>query len=571
VVLFGLLLWALAAITYGTLRLSFGQRPAYIHVRWAPDVDAGARQQLEQRYQLTAGEFREKQTWAYMLLDPSRDNIRALVSDGAVEDTHEIDRAAFRVSFFSNRAPYGTAYVWIPPGLEVLIAVLLGMGAVAVGLAGLEVLAPSAISGPVRMLHAAFVALSTQSIWWWLAWCGVLVAIPVFAAHLRLQSVALILGGAAVLAGARAVTERQRRAVAVATLLLVGVIAVTRPIDPALVAMGDSEEHADSRANFERHFGGPVRFERHLMHVIVHRIYLLMDNTEEAARRAIVAMSRLGTVWFVLSALAIGLLERWSPAVLRYLGLALLAPATLLYFGWWEFGYLALSVAAFPLLYHGLRDGGWRLEAGSVLAGFGAALHGFGLLSILGAWIAALTMPAPLIDRIGRLGRIAAWGTAAYLGWIAIEVIAFNVALEPGPAGAIPWRPWLINEVRDQRLAVAFFSAPTARDIFMTGWVVGAPLLIVATSLRRQCAAELRLALWYSLPAILFEMFRWPVQGLGRGMDLIVAAFPALYALAWVCAQDRKGTRVAAALLISAHLAFWHIVHDPQFVNQLVD
>ncbi len=43
--------------------------------------------------------------------------------------------------------------------------------------------------------------------------------------------------------------------------------------------------------------------------------------------------------------------------VLRYLGLVLLAPATLLYFGYRELGYLSLNVAAFPLLCTGLKDG----------------------------------------------------------------------------------------------------------------------------------------------------------------------------------------------------------------------
>ena len=36
----GVILWALAGTAYGTLRLTYGQRPAYVHVRWAPMVDA---------------------------------------------------------------------------------------------------------------------------------------------------------------------------------------------------------------------------------------------------------------------------------------------------------------------------------------------------------------------------------------------------------------------------------------------------------------------------------------------------------------------------------------------------
>jgi hypothetical protein len=52
----------------------------------------------------------------------------------------------------------------------------------------------------------------------------------------------------------------------------------------------------------------------------------------------------------LLVALGIGFFERWSAVVVRYLGLVLLAPATLLYFGWREFGYLPLSVGVPPTI-----------------------------------------------------------------------------------------------------------------------------------------------------------------------------------------------------------------------------
>jgi hypothetical protein len=50
-------------------------------------------------------------------------------------------------------------------------------------------------------------------------------------------------------------------------------------------------------------------------------------------------------------------------------------------------------------------------------------------------------------------------------------------------------------------------------------------------------------------------------------MDLVVAAFPGLFAAAWVCAHDERRTNIAAALRISGHLAFWRIVLDTRFVN----
>jgi len=74
-------------------------------------------------------------------------------------------------------------------------------------------------------------------------------------------------------------------------------------------------------------------------------------------------------------------------------------------------------------------------------------------------------------------------------------------------------------------------------------------------------------AIAYAIPSIIFITLFWPIQGLGAEMDLVFAAFPALYALAWICAHDPRKTMIAAVVLASAHLAFWRIVFDTRFVN----
>ena len=114
----GLLCWALAGTAYAVLRLTFGDRPVYIHVRWAPNIGDTPRLQLEQRYQLARAEPRGNRTFGYALTDRSRDNIRNLVLDPAVEDTHEIHRTAFRVGYFAPRLEYVTPSPGIPVGLE---------------------------------------------------------------------------------------------------------------------------------------------------------------------------------------------------------------------------------------------------------------------------------------------------------------------------------------------------------------------------------------------------------------------------------------------------------------------
>jgi hypothetical protein len=64
----------------------------YIKVRWAPDVDAARRIELENVHRLEDGVAVEGVTWRYVLGDPSTDAILAIMRDHSVEDTHGVDR-----------------------------------------------------------------------------------------------------------------------------------------------------------------------------------------------------------------------------------------------------------------------------------------------------------------------------------------------------------------------------------------------------------------------------------------------------------------------------------------------
>ena len=79
--------------------------------------------------------LREDRTFAYALTDRSRDNIRNLVLDPAVEDTHEIDRTAFRVEDAAPWLPYVTPSPGIPMGLEFLsvLGFLCGLASISLG------------------------------------------------------------------------------------------------------------------------------------------------------------------------------------------------------------------------------------------------------------------------------------------------------------------------------------------------------------------------------------------------------------------------------------------------------
>ena len=149
-------LLGLAGLLYSALHLTFGDRPVYVHVRWAPGVDGAARQRLEQQYRLVLPELREGRTFGYALTDRSRDNVRSLVLDPSAEDTAQIHRTRFRVGYFAPRLPYVTSRPWMPAGLEVLIALCFLMGLVSIGLALLGIAAPARVRGPVLTLRDAF-------------------------------------------------------------------------------------------------------------------------------------------------------------------------------------------------------------------------------------------------------------------------------------------------------------------------------------------------------------------------------------------------------------------------------
>jgi hypothetical protein len=68
-----------------------------VNVRWAPSVDNSTRRQLESEYSLKLLQPNSERTFVYRLGNTSRGNIRSLVQDARVEDTHGIDRALFSV------------------------------------------------------------------------------------------------------------------------------------------------------------------------------------------------------------------------------------------------------------------------------------------------------------------------------------------------------------------------------------------------------------------------------------------------------------------------------------------
>jgi alpha-1,2-glucosyltransferase len=129
----GVLCLAIAAAAYAGLQQTRGPQPIFVHVRWAPDVDDTAREEAERRYSLSQAEPLEGRTWGYTLNDLSTPNIKALVSDRAVEDTQDIDRTTFVASPAAETRPYTTSFIAISLWGVTVVGLFVGLTSVSFG------------------------------------------------------------------------------------------------------------------------------------------------------------------------------------------------------------------------------------------------------------------------------------------------------------------------------------------------------------------------------------------------------------------------------------------------------
>ncbi|MGE0392314.1 MAG: hypothetical protein AB7I25_05500 [Vicinamibacterales bacterium] len=113
----GVVVWLLGA-TGAALLLETGRPAPWVNVRWNATVSEAARHRAEVGLQLGGAKFQEGTTWAYALLDDSPPGVERLVRHPLVDDTHRIDRAAFRVADDAPRGPYRTRLLNRVPALR---------------------------------------------------------------------------------------------------------------------------------------------------------------------------------------------------------------------------------------------------------------------------------------------------------------------------------------------------------------------------------------------------------------------------------------------------------------------
>ena len=391
-----------------------------------------------------------------------------------------------------------------------------------------------------------------------------------------MQSLICIALGAVLLVGAGFKSARWRTVSATVVLAAFLVLALTLPLPAHGFIMGDGTSIVQDRDNFNDlvHHGKEVRFSAHLAYRLLDRIDASLGSTPESPTEAYRELSWLAGAAFALSLWCLAATDGWSPRSVRYIALSLIAPAALMYFGYLEVGYLSLSAAAFPFVARGLVKG-TDLTAGplvgSILFGLGAAMHGVGYLSIAALFFAVVVFDIPIGRRVVLATALSliALGAALIWLWYYLAVLGFNVVPSHAVGGFIVRPLWESREA-ESRILYPLLSTVTARDLLLSGLVAGLPLTLVVLLNRKQWPREARLALAFTLPCLIAFVLFWPVQGIAIEMDMIVAAFPAVFALLWVCSQSVRASIASAALLGLGHATFWRVVLDDRFINRML-
>lgn len=391
-----------------------------------------------------------------------------------------------------------------------------------------------------------------------------------------MQSVVCISLGGILLVGAGFRSALWRTVSATVVLAAFLVLALAQPFPAHDFIMGDGSSIVQDRSNFDdivRH-GKEIRFSAHLAYRLLDRIDASLGSTPTSPTEAYHALSWLAGATFAVFLWCLAATDGWSPRSVRYIALSLIAPATLMYFGYLEVGYLSLSAAAFPFVARDLVKGAdltAGLLVGSILFGLGAAMHGVGYLSIAALFFAVVAFDIPFGRRVVLATALAfiALGAALIWLWYYLAVVGMNVVPSHAIGGFITRPLWEAREA-ESRILYPLLSTIAARDLLLSGLIAGVPLILVVLLVRRRWPREARLALAFTFPCLIAFVLFWPVQGIAIEMDMIVAAFPAVFALLWVCSQSVRASIASAALLALGHATFWWVVFDDRFVNGML-
>jgi hypothetical protein len=367
----------------------------------------------------------------------------------------------------------------------------------------------------------------------------------------------------------RFITLRRRRIrrMAIPAVLAAAMAAfVTVPLPPLRFDnsgyMADAADNIADRGKFERRFpiaaGPTTSFHSFLGDLVMARLDRAYSETGNSTARAYATLSRLAGALFVIELLIVAAVHRYSRRVCRYIALALASPLALLYFGYYELGYLSMSAAVVPLL--AVHRGSETRTTGSTLAaglfqGLHTALHGFGLLGLAGGVLSLAVGRGALSRQAVRTLAFASAGIAMYLGWVFIYVVGLHISIiVENTVQGFGFRRLLSEVIIDKRIAYPVFSFSGLTEIGVISLIAGVPLLALATA--RTPRANLVGAAAYALPGLAFLVWWWP-PGAPVNLDLLMAAFPALFVACWLLASSQPRAVAALMLMGCLHVLFW--------------
>lgn len=385
----------------------------------------------------------------------------------------------------------------------------------------------------------------------------------------RIQSAIVIALGLLVLRAAAA-PRRQRRLVVLSVLVCAAVAFVAAPLPKQFEGEGlmpGGNDTGSSRGQFENRFRveqGDVLFHSHLGDVVMTALDSAFGRSDTSPARAYDTLSRLAGLLFLLELGIAAAWHRWSRQSCRYVGLAIATPLCLLYFGYWDLGYLSMAVGVVPLLALARSRMPVRAHAaaliGGGLQGLHAALHGFGLLGLAGGALAALTGPGNALRRCVRSLTFASSGVALYLGWIFFYVTIGGLTVEW--ERQLGYRPLFEPIVFDNKIANPLLSPAGFGEFGLFSALSGVPLLALALLWARR--ATLVPTILFALPGLVFLVRWWPPSA-PFNLDLMLSVFPGIFAACWALASSRRAALRALIVLAGMHVLLWTTVGNGIF------
>ena len=362
----------------------------------------------------------------------------------------------------------------------------------------------------------------------------------------RIQSAIVIALALLVLRSASA-PRRQRRLVVLCVLAVTAVAFLAAPLPKQFSGEGlmpGGNDTGSSRAQFENRFRvdrGDVLFHSHLADVVMTALDGAFGRSETSPARAYDTLSQIGRPVVPARTGHRGGVAQVVAPVCRYVGLAIATPLCLLYFGYWDLGYLSVAVGVVPLLALARGRVPAPAHAGALVAGFlqglHTALHGFGLMGLAGGALAALSRPGDALRRGLRAVTFTSAGVALYLGWIFFYVTLGRLSLEW--KRELGYRPFFESIVFDNKIANPLLSQAGFGEFGLLSALSGVPVLALALLSARRAA--LVPAALFALPGLFFLVQWWPPSA-PFNLDLMLSVFPGLFAACWVVASSRRSS-----------------------------